>query len=82
MSTSPAVDEMPTFHDGRKLRRLRMLTGMSQQQLAKKAGKSQAHVCNLEKGKVQASAPTLKDLADALGCTIADLLRDEESSDA
>lgn len=82
MSTSPVVDEMPTFHDHRKLKRLRMLSGMSQQQLAEKAGKSQAHICNLEKGKVEASAPTLKDLADALGCTIADLVRGEETSGA
>lgn len=79
MSTNPATDERPTFHDHVKLRRLRMLSGMSQQQLATKAGKSQAHICNLERGKVEASAPALKDIADALGCTIADLARQEDA---
>jgi transcriptional regulator with XRE-family HTH domain len=65
-----------TFQDPVKLRRRRMLSGRSQTDIARAAGISRAHMCNLESGKVGASAPTLKAIADEIGCSVADLARE------
>lgn len=63
----------PTFHDPKELRRRRRLSGLSQKQVAIQAQISGAHLCNLEKGKADASPPTLLRIVEVIGCTMADV---------
>lgn len=60
--------------DPARIRRKRIEAGLSQPALAKKAGVSKSTVYRIEEGLVPAQAPTLRRLADALGCEIADLM--------
>ncbi|MEW2636451.1 helix-turn-helix transcriptional regulator [Streptomyces sp. NPDC048389] len=51
-----------------------MEAGLTQGELAAKAEISQAYMSMIEKGIGNASAPVLKRLAEALDCSIADLM--------
>jgi len=66
--------------DKAKLRRRRILAGLDQAHLAKRAGRSQSHISLLERGKRGTTVRTLRELAQALHCEIADLLPDEEAA--
>lgn len=63
--------------DPRRLRRRRLAAGMSQAELAAKAGCSFPYVCQLENGKYSASGPMLAKLATALGCEITEIMTPE-----
>ena len=52
---------------GRRLRMLREAAGLNQQQLAHLAGITHEALSNLERGKLAASAPTVRQLSQALG---------------
>lgn len=52
---------------GRRLRMLREAAGLNQQQLAHLAGITHEALSNLELGKLAASAPTVRQLSQALG---------------
>jgi transcriptional regulator with XRE-family HTH domain len=57
------------------LKTLREAKGLTQDQLAKKAGVTEAYVSMLESGKRKApSLPALQRLAKALGAPVAELL--------
>ena len=57
------------------LKTLREAKGLTQDQLAKRAGVTEAYVSMLENGKRKApSLPTLQRLAKALGVPVAELL--------
>lgn len=58
---------------GEKLKAARMAAGLTQAQLAEKIGCSQHHICRWEAGQ-EPRALTLKNLAQALGCTMDDLV--------
>ena len=58
---------MANFAD--RLRELRHAVGLSQPELAKKAGMTKAGICNLEQGRRGASWNTVVALAEALGVT-------------
>lgn len=60
------------------MRDARKRLGMTQKQLAEQVGISQAHICNLEKEKEQASPDLAKRLATALGITVMQILFPEE----
>lgn len=60
--------------DPREIRRRRIEAGLSQTDLALKAGVSKSHVSDVENGRAGFSPKNLKALATALGCTIRDLL--------
>ncbi len=61
---------------GERLRLRREAHGWSQDELARRAGLAQAQVSMLEAGKrANPSAAVLAALADALGCSMEDLLR-------
>jgi transcriptional regulator with XRE-family HTH domain len=60
--------------DLEKLRELRVNQGLTQRQLARKAGISNTTLAKIERGG-GAMPPTLKKLADVLGVTPVDLLR-------
>lgn len=63
--------------DGKKLRRQRILAGLTQAGLAEKAACSAMHVWYLENGKRDASPPMLAALARGLDCRRADLMAGE-----
>ena len=60
--------------DLEKLRELRVNQGLTQRQLARKAGISNTSLAKIERGG-GAMPPTLKKLADVLGVKPVDLLR-------
>lgn len=63
---------------GRNVRRFRQQLGLSQEALAKKAGVYRLTVTFLETGRTETvGSDTLQLLADALGVSTADLVRDE-----
>jgi transcriptional regulator with XRE-family HTH domain len=69
--TSP---EDPLPQDTVRIWRKRFEAGLSQPALAEKAGVSRSTVYRVENGLSPATAVTLRKLADALGCEIADLM--------
>ena len=62
------------------LRSAREESGLSQTELAAKAGLSQPHIGYLEKGQRGTSADSLKRIALALGTTAAELVRRAEAA--
>lgn len=60
--------------DPKQFRRRRIELGLSQTDLAERAGVSKSHVSDVENGRAGFSPKNLKAIADVLGCTIPDLL--------
>lgn len=63
--------------DPRRLQRRRIEAGLNQRELADRAGIHRSHMSWLERGKRGASPRVLKRLAEALDCTVADLMPPE-----
>lgn len=61
---------------GRSLRARREADGFSQEQLAHDSGLSRNYVGEMERGRRDPTISTLLALAEALGCSPADLLED------
>lgn len=59
---------------GENIRWRREAKGMTQQELANRCGVTDAMVCYYERGQRMPSLPTAAALADALGCTVDELL--------
>jgi predicted DNA-binding ribbon-helix-helix protein/DNA-binding Xre family transcriptional regulator len=59
----------------RNLRRLRVARGLSQTELAAKAGIGRPHLCRLENRTYDTGLDTVSKLAAALGCEPVDLLK-------
>ncbi|MGW1001728.1 helix-turn-helix domain-containing protein [Streptomyces sp. NPDC002520] len=68
--------------DPRAFRRRRIEAGLSQTDLAKQAGVAPSHISDVENGRAGFSPKNLKAIADALGCTIRDLLLPEDDQTA
>ncbi len=64
--------------DGAKLRKLRRERALSQQDLERVTGLSQATLSDLEGGKRGARASTLRKLAEALGVEPKELMKEED----
>lgn len=65
---SPSIDEHDVFEDIRKqIVKIRTASGMTQKELAQKAGLTQANVSKIEKGISRPTLDTLVKLARALG---------------
>ncbi|MET0509950.1 MAG: helix-turn-helix transcriptional regulator [Burkholderiaceae bacterium] len=62
---------------GERARGLRARGGLTRRALAERAGVSERHLANLEYGVGNASILILLQVADALGCSLAELLGDE-----
>jgi len=62
--------------DGERLRQLRIERMLSQSELAKIAGTTQATISGLERGERMAQPRTVRKLADALGVEPRELLED------
>lgn len=65
---------------GDRVRMMRALKGISRKALSGSSGVSERHLANLELGVGNASFIVLLQVANALGCTVADLTRDEANS--
>jgi transcriptional regulator with XRE-family HTH domain len=63
--------------DGTRLRRVRRERALSQQDLVRMTGVSQATLSDLEQGKREARASTLRKLAEALGVEPKELMKEE-----
>ncbi len=60
------------------LRRHRLVAGLSQEELAHRAGRSMRYISLLESCKHQPSLNTLKGLSDGLGLTLSQLITEVE----
>lgn len=67
---------------GRNLRRLRLALGISQEELAYRAGIDRVYMSELERGRRNPSLLVLTRLAKALGVTLNDLVSAEASAKA
>ena len=61
--------------------RCRAAVGMTQVELARRVGVSQGAVWQWEKGLTQPSAARLRSLSRALGCTVDELLCEEDGDE-
>jgi transcriptional regulator with XRE-family HTH domain len=61
-------------HIGKNLKDARFRAGLTQAELAEKAGTTQTTVARIERDVVQPEVTTVRKLAQALGVTISDLL--------
>jgi transcriptional regulator with XRE-family HTH domain len=60
---------------GANVRRVRQRAGLTQAELAQRAGLAQPAISLIEAGQANPTVQTLQLLADALGCALADLLK-------
>lgn len=62
---------------GENIRKLRMQTGLTQEELALKSGLSQGYVNQLENGKRKYTQKSLELIADALAIPVAEMFKEE-----
>lgn len=67
---------------GQRVRMLRARRGLTRKLLAAEAGVSERHLANLESGVGNASVLILRQVADALGSTVAEIVGDETAASA
>ena len=60
---------------GQAIGRLRVQQGLSQEELAKKAGIARSHLAMIENGKKSASVETLWKVAEALGIKLSEFVQ-------
>lgn len=65
--------------DPRRLRRKRIEAGLSQTELAQRAGVTKSHLSDVERGQAGFSPRNVVAIAEVLGCTVAELMPDDES---
>jgi len=66
----------------RKIKKLRVVQGLTQKKLAERVCISRANLTNIENGRRTPSMKTARKLANALGCTIDELFeREDETSE-
>jgi transcriptional regulator with XRE-family HTH domain len=61
---------------GAAIRKRRQMKGLSQEELADRAGLDRTHVYRLETGRLSMTLRTLKTVADTLGVRVRDLVAD------
>lgn len=72
---------MPTTTTNRSaLTRLRVEAGLSQSALAERSGIGRTAITRIESGTRQGSPEAIRAIADALGCTVSDLVDIEVKS--
>ena len=74
-------DEKSLQGIGNKIKLLRTLHKVNQQQLAKQLGISQTHMSNLEGGRVSVSLRLLMRIANLFACRLDDIISGEFSTD-
>jgi transcriptional regulator with XRE-family HTH domain len=61
---------------GLRIKKLRARHGLTQDELAERAGLNRTHLYRIETGKQSLTLRTMKIIADALGMRVRDLVRD------
>ncbi len=69
--------ETDMVHIGKRLKNRRLRAGLTQAELAAKAGTTQTTVARIERDAVEPEVTTIRKLAKALGTTPADLIPEE-----
>lgn len=62
---------------GENVKRLREAANINQLELSEKVGVSQSMICQIERGTKTMTVQLAKEVADALGCRIDDLLAND-----
>ena len=70
---------MDYYQIGQRIRKYRKAQGLSQEELAARAGISVTHMSHIETGNTKLSLPVFVELADALGVQADELLFDRGS---
>lgn len=61
-----------------KIKTIRLLLGLTQTEVAKKAGISQAYLSNVERGNREVTVSTLCRISEAIGVSAAELLPEQK----
>lgn len=64
---------------GENIKRLRVIRGIQQVELAEKLGISQSMLCQIERGTKAVTLPLGKQIAEILDCTVDDFLEEENA---
>lgn len=64
-----------------KYRRLRMLASLSVEEAAKRIGVTKGNIGHWEAGRNQPRVSRLRRIADVYGCSVADLLDDDDKKE-
>jgi Predicted transcriptional regulator with C-terminal CBS domains len=76
---APEAESSPAgFDPGRRLRQLRQEFGLSQRELARRAGMTNANLSMIEQGRVSPSIQTLEKILRAIPVSLADFFRSGE----
>jgi transcriptional regulator with XRE-family HTH domain len=59
-----------------RIKKIRKVKGLTQDQLAERAGLNRTHLYRLESGRQSMTLRTLKTIADALGVRVRELVKD------
>ena len=65
---------------GYNVRTIRIQRGISQKELARRVGVSQAHISDIERNKRRASISVLLKIMEALKCEPADIMKEMEGA--
>lgn len=63
---------------GKNIKDLRIKAGLQQAELAEKVGVTQSMICQIERGTKACSIQLGAEIAQALGCQMADMLAEEQ----
>lgn len=69
------MDEVARLAFGNNIRICRERVGLTQEELASRIGCSQPYISQIEQSDARPTLGTLQKVAEALGCTVADLVR-------
>lgn len=65
---------------GYNVRTIRIQRGISQKELARRVGVSQAHISDIERGERRASIPVLLKIMEALKCSPTDIMKERQET--
>ena len=65
---------------GYNVRTIRIQRGISQKELARRVGVSQAHISDIERGERKASISVLLNIMEALKCSPTDIMKERQET--
>lgn len=74
------MEVKPTNYVGKRIKQMREAKNMTQDELADKSGVHRVTIAKYETMDIGMTLESAKKIADALGCTIDDLIRKEDSA--
>jgi len=74
------MEVKPTNYVGKRIKQMREAKNMTQDELADKSGVHRVTIAKYETMDIGMTLESAKRIADALGCTIDDLIRKEDSA--